>query len=118
MLGTPFSGEAARYARRLAVRTDRFADPAETLAEVLERWRAGEVQGRRERRIAARLAAERAAIPAGGGTAFDGLLAEDSDAAPTRQDEPAAEVLGDDDSEEELVAEVDGFYDDALEVLE
>lgn len=118
MLGTPFSGEAARYARRLAVRAERFADPAETLAEVLQRWRAGEVQGRRERRIAARLAAERAAIPAGAGTAFDGLLAEDSDAAPPRPDEPAVEVLGDDDSEEELVAEVDGFYDDALEVLE
>lgn len=72
MLNTPFSAEAARYARALVAKTDRFADPNTTLAQVLARWSTGEVTDRRERRIAARLSAERAAIPGlGGGWPID-----------------------------------------------
>ena len=62
-LGTPFSGEAARYARGLAARQDRWPDTGQALAELLARWDKGMVTGRRERRMAVRLAAERAALP-------------------------------------------------------
>ncbi|WP_227462699.1 MULTISPECIES: transposase [Nocardia] len=63
-LNTPFSAEAATYARRLAAATDRFTDSNEALAAVLSRWSAGEVVDRRERRIAARLASERGGVMA------------------------------------------------------
>ncbi|MBS2963438.1 transposase [Actinocrinis puniceicyclus] len=115
LLGSAFSAEAARYARGLAAREDRFADPVEALAAVLERWSVGQVEGRRERRMAARLAAERAALP--------GLeAARDQEDAP----EPAIDseraplplACGDDDVEDEVVDDVAGFYADALEVLE
>lgn len=111
MLGTPFSAEAARYARTLAMRTDRFADPNTALAEVLARWSSGAVTDRRERRIAARLSAERAAIP---GLA-DAELGEQQLAPPGAH---LVVVAGDDDEEAELLADLGGFYDDALEVLE
>src|SRR5260370_34594756 len=62
LLGTPFSGEAARYARRLPARAARWPDAGQALRDLLERWDKGAVAGRRERRMAARLAAERAAI--------------------------------------------------------
>ena len=62
-LGTPFSAEAARYARRLAARPDRWPDTGQALGELLARWDQGMVTGRRERRMAVRLAAERAALP-------------------------------------------------------
>jgi transposase InsO family protein len=62
-LGTPFSGEAAGHARRLAARHDRWPDTGRALGELLARWDQGMVIGRRERRMAVRLAAERAALP-------------------------------------------------------
>jgi hypothetical protein len=65
-LGAPFSAEAARHARRLAASpaSSRHAtDPAQALGELLARWDAGMVTGRRERRMAVRLAGERAALP-------------------------------------------------------
>jgi len=128
-LGTPFSGEAARYARRLAARQDRWPDSGQALAELLARWDKGMVTGRRERRMAVRLAAERAALP---------VLA--------RPDDPATQVAylpgvaglaagsgpadaalravpctdGDDDDAEEIFDDPDDsdFYADAFEVLE
>ncbi len=119
MLGTPFSAEAARYARTLATKADRFADPNTALAQVLQRWSSGAVTDRRERRMAARLSAERAAIPG----LTDPELGEA--AALPQQDHvpvlPGADlvvVTGDDDEEAELLSDLDGFYDDALEVLE
>lgn len=121
MLGTPFSAEAARYARTLAARTDRFADPNIALAEVLGRWSTGAVTDRRERRIAARLSAERAAIP---GLADPELGEVDALSEHEHEQEPAPTgahltvMTGDDDEEAELLAGLDGFYDDALEVLE
>lgn len=118
MLDTPFSDEAARYARILARRTDRFVDPVEALAEVLARWDVGEVLDRRERRMAARLSAERSGLSA------------------AAQFEPAADpaavggvealLVGDDDEDDEILDDSEGFdetaaaqfYADALEVLE
>ena len=113
MLGTPFSAEAARYARRLAAVGDRSIDRDQVLAEVLARWSVGDVSDRRERRMAARLSAERSAIgalPVLAEDAGDELLAL---AAPV----PGAQLAGDDDAWDELDDDVEGFYDDALEVL-
>ena len=62
-LRTPFSGEAARHARRLAARHDRWPDTGRALDELLARWDQGMATGRRERRMAVRLASERAALP-------------------------------------------------------
>jgi hypothetical protein len=127
MLNTPFPAEAARYARALAARTDRFADPNTTLANVLARWSTGEITDRRGRRIAARLSAERAAIPGLTDTelADTGLAAspdlQDPTTLPGRNTSISAHlavVTGDDDEEAEVLADLDGFYDDALEVLE
>jgi putative transposase len=110
-LGTPFSTEAARYARRLAVRQDRWPDPQAALAGLLARWDQGMVAGRRERRMAVRLAAEYAAL-----AVPDAAEAED----PGPQLQAAAGAEGDDDDAEEIFdAPGDGdFYADAFEILE
>jgi hypothetical protein len=65
-LAAPFSAEAARHARRLAATEggDRWPDEAQALTALLARWQAGTVTDRRERHLALRLAAERAALPA------------------------------------------------------
>ena len=111
MLGTAFSAEAAKYARALAAHKDRFADPVATLKLVLQRWDSGQVLGRRERRIAAQLSAERSGIP---------LPHAPGDGKPPAQLSAQAgpQLVGDDDTEDELFDDVDGYYDDALEVLE
>ena len=113
MLATPFSAEAARYARVLAAREGRGLDRERALAQVLARWSEGVVADRRERRMAARLSAERSAIPAPPETALG--QAQSTGVLPATGGEPA--VVGDDDDEDELYEEIDGFYDDALEVL-
>ncbi|KZM75534.1 helix-turn-helix domain-containing protein [Nocardia terpenica] len=119
MLDTPFSAEAARYARDLATATDRFADPVQALAQVLSRWSTGEVIDRRERRMAARLSAERSGIQA----LAELTAAEPAPAVTTA--EPVTQIHGDDDTEDEVFDDpeldggdvADGFWDDALEVL-
>lgn len=59
LIGAPFSAEAAAYARQFAGEENRHADPEEALTALLARWSTGEIVHRRERRIAARLAADR-----------------------------------------------------------
>lgn len=113
LLGTPFSGEAARYARQLAAAQDRLPDQQAALAGLLERWSTGMVTGRRERRMAARLAAERPAI--GGGDDPGADLTVPPGAAAARP--PAAEAAGDDDCEEEIFDTADDFYAGAFEVI-
>jgi transposase InsO family protein len=109
-LDTPFSAEAASHARRLAVAGGSRLEPAKALAALLQRWDAGMVTDRRERRMAARLSAEYAALPA----------VEPAPAAtPEREpSDPAEEagmplIVGDDDDGDLD----DDFYDDAFEVL-
>lgn len=122
MLDTPFSDEAARYARILTQRSDRFVDPVEALAEVLARWDVGEVLDRRERRMAARLSAERAGLAA---AAELESAADRTPALPAYVD-PGAAPPGDGDNEDEIFddsedfdsAAAEEFYADALEVLE
>lgn len=122
LLGTAFSDEAARYARMLAGRTDRFVDPVEALSEVLARWSAGEVIDRRERRMAARLSAERAGLA----PTAEFELAPAAVVALPGPDEPAIAIVGDDEDDEEIFDDsedfdpdaAEQFYADALEVLE
>ncbi|MDQ2816354.1 MAG: Mu transposase C-terminal domain-containing protein, partial [Actinomycetota bacterium] len=110
-LGTPFSAEAARYARRLAACQDRWPDPRAALVGLLARWDQGMVTGRRERRMAARLAAEHAAL-----TVPEAAEAE----SPGPQLQAAGGTGGDDDDAEEIFdAPGDGdFYADAFEIIE
>jgi len=110
-LGTPFSGEAARYARQLAARQDRWPDAGQALGELLARWDQGMVTGRRERRMAIRLAAERAALP-------DPAAAQLLPAEAALHAVP--DVHGDDEDAEEIFDDpADGdFYADAFEILE
>jgi len=121
LLGTPFSGEAARYARRLAARSGRWPDAGQALRELLERWDKGAVAGRRERRIAARLAAERAAIS----WEEPGVTAEETPRPAAAGPEAAAarlravpDAIGDDDAEEEIFDDPSDFYADAFEVID
>ena len=122
-LGTPFSGEAARYARGLAARQDRWPGTGQALAELLARWDQGMVTGRRERRMAIRLSAERAALPdpaeqnpAGRVACLPGV-----EPSPGKTSlHPVPGVDGDDDDPGEIFDDpADGdFYDDAFEILE
>jgi transposase InsO family protein len=129
MIGTPFSSEAARYARRLAAIESRLPDKEKALSQLLARWERGMVTDRRERRMAARLAAERAALPlsdlALAGTGLPSLAAitgregdeeEDVEAPP----EPTPPDPGDEDDDEEIfdVPEGNHFYDDAFGVIQ
>jgi transposase InsO family protein len=131
MIGTPFSSEAARYARRLAATENRHPDREKALSELLSRWDKGMVTDRRERRMAARLAAERSALPVPDpGTAALAALptlagtdlgADDiDDTDGVTLPEPAAPDPGDEDDEDEIFDEPegDGFYDDAFGVVE
>jgi transposase InsO family protein len=123
-LGTPFSAEAALHARRLAARQGGWPDQARALEELLARWDQGVVTGRRERRMAARLAAERAALPAVRGPRPDPAPDADAGDGPGTAVLPGAAELpgagGDDDDPAEIFDEPEGggFYDDAFEVLE
>jgi len=123
--GAPFSAEAAAYARHFAGVENRHADPEEALTTLLARWSTGEVLHRRERRIAARLAAERTALPAWdtAGEDRDGAIEAANDAANLDVIDGAGGdlqqraralnlvpdlVLGDDDEEAEVLADVPG----------
>jgi hypothetical protein len=129
-LGAPFSAEAAQYARRLAARQDRWPDPEAALSELLARWDAGMVTGRRERRMAARLAAEQAALPVPADDDPPGqVVVLPSVAALTGKQEPPQAVPGaamgegpgGDDDEPDEIFDAPGdsdFYADAFEVLE
>ena len=123
-LGTPFSGEAARYARQLAARQGRRTDAGQALDELLARWDQGMVTGRRERRMAIRVAAERPALPGPAGheasqAAFLSPAAR-ADEAPHAGRRPGPDAAGDDDDPEEVFdgPADDDFYADAFEVLE
>jgi len=104
LLNTPFSAEAATHARRLAAASGEALEPAKALAALLQRWDAGLVADRRERRMAARLAAEYAALPAAPSTPSPG------------QRPPADLVIVDSDDDDDP-ALGEGFYDDAFEIL-
>ncbi|MFI0224213.1 Mu transposase C-terminal domain-containing protein [Streptomyces lydicus] len=116
-LNTAFSAEAAAHARRLSLRRGRHLDASEALAELLARWDQGMVTDRRERRMALRLSAERAAVPLP-------RLPEEEPHTPVSTARlhlvPEPSVTSDLDEEDEIFEAPDGddFYADAFEVLE
>lgn len=116
MLTTPFSGEAAAYARRLALRDGRGVEASQALVELLARWGQGMVMGRRERRMAARLAAQRSALVLPAWPEPDPPLPSAGAAEPPGERVP----LGDVDDEEEItdVPAGEDYYADAFEVME
>jgi putative transposase len=122
-LGTPFSADAAAYARRLATGRGLGADPRRELAELLDRWKNGIVAGQTERRMAARLAGQHAALP---------LAPEPTDpysdqvfpprtplteVMPDAGGEVLLQIVSDDDDAGDLAASDEDFYADAFEVL-
>jgi transposase InsO family protein len=127
-LGTPFSGEAARYARQLAARQDRWSGAGQALTGLLARWDQGMVTGRRERRMAIRLAAERAALPDPASMEASGQVAWLPGTTAPGPQPPAGEAAlhavpaaaGDDDDPDEIFDDPDDddFYADAFEILE
>jgi hypothetical protein len=66
-IDAPFSADAAAYVRAIGARTHRHVDPQQAVQDLLADWTAGEVATRRDRNLAIRLSAQRAA--AGGDTA-------------------------------------------------
>jgi putative transposase len=130
-IGAPFSAEAAAYARRLPLRADRLADPTRALTDLLARWQVGMVTDRRERRMAARMGAEHAALaipddPTEQTAALPtvaGMAGHDQEDRPLRlvpalqAEQPS--LSGDDDEDEEIFDDPDGdFYADAFEVIQ
>jgi transposase InsO family protein len=111
MLDTPFSAEAAAHARRLAAGSGGVIDQADALAGLLRRWEAGLVADRRERRMAARMSSEYAALPP---IAPPPMLRSGDGDRTTAVDALPPTVIADGDDERELE---DGFYDDAFEVM-
>ena len=61
-LDTPFSQDAAYYAKRVSVRDNRHVDPHAAVHQLLQDWSRGEVTTRRDRSLARRLSAERARV--------------------------------------------------------
>ncbi len=59
-LTTPFSADAAEYAKQVAVRSNRHVDPAQAVQDLLADWAKGEVLTRRSRALARRLSSQRA----------------------------------------------------------
>src|SRR5207253_444212 len=129
MIGTPFSSEAARYARRLATVESRLPDKEKALSQLLARWETGMVSDRRERRMAARLAAERVALPlpdpSSPAKAIAGLPSLAAITGPEGHEDNEEEMVapepvppdpGDEDDDEEIfdAPEGDDFYDDAF----
>jgi hypothetical protein len=138
-LDKPFSQEALAYARALAAKTDRFPDTKRALMALLDRWGTGLTANPTERRMAIRLSQERLRLlgtsPGADGEAVAELpsvrrVAALGDTAPaggpTEPAGPAAEPgmpgpadgeLGDDDADDDLDADPDTYYADAVEPL-
>jgi transposase InsO family protein len=63
-LDMPFSAETLAYAKALAARKERFPDTKRALSDLLGAWNLGLAANRAERRMALRMAADRAALQA------------------------------------------------------
>ena len=142
LLDQPFTSEALDYARRLAVRTQRFPDVTVMLLDLLARWGAGLTASAAERRMAIRLARQHPLLDLGDDgeerTTTD-LAAEVSalpsvrrlaalSAGPPLDTPPGADLAGDDDEADPdpldpdddtdtsaVVPGLAGFYDDVMD---
>ncbi|MFL4492409.1 hypothetical protein ACJ6WD_14305 [Streptomyces sp. VTCC 41912] len=113
-LESAFSAEAAAYARRLAARKGRHINASEALGDLLARWDQGMVTGRRERRMAVRLSAERNVL------SLPTLPEQATASSPPELTVVPDPPVGDSDDEEEIFDSPDGedYYADAFEVIE
>jgi putative transposase len=125
LLGCAFSREAAAYVRRNATRLSGRADTTQAMKDLLRRWDNDMIADRRERRMALRIAQERAALPGSADTPAEQVAALPSIAAlrfGQIPDTPAAlaPLRGDDDESEEIYDQApDGdFYADAFDVVD
>jgi hypothetical protein len=66
-LDQPFSRDAAEYVKRVSVRDNRHVEPGQAVRDLLAQWSRGEVTSRRDRGLARRLSASRAALEVGAG---------------------------------------------------
>src|SRR5262249_11710469 len=128
-LALPLSADALAYAKALAASRDGVADTGAALHELLSAWNVGLVANRTERRIAVRIAGERAAHQSASPSEAEAdmltsartvLLAQQLDDPPAattpEPSPPPGEEAGDDDADEDLDAggdDLDGFYADA-----
>ena len=116
-LDVPFSAETLAYAKALAARTERFPDTRRALLDLLEAWNLGLAANRAERRMALRLAAERAALqappqPEGNVVTLPAVRAvQAAQQLESGMDAAAPPAAGDGDHG-------DDFYADALETVE
>ncbi len=119
-IAVPFSAEALAHARRRARQTDRFPDDRRALAELLERWDAGLTRNPTERRMALRLAQQRAERRQAAGEqsvsvtelASVRAVAKRTGVAPVDEpQDPSGELFGDDDDPDELEGD---YYRDAF----
>lgn len=60
-LDQPFSADALEYAKKIALRTGRHVDPHQAVQDLLADWSKGQVESRRDRSLARRISAQRAA---------------------------------------------------------
>ncbi|QIS23813.1 helix-turn-helix domain-containing protein [Nocardia terpenica] len=61
-LHQPFSQDAADYVKRFCLRSNRHVNPDQAVRELLAEWSRGAIESRRDRSLARRLSAQRAAL--------------------------------------------------------
>ncbi len=113
----PFSVEALRHARRLALARDGRVDIDAAVSELIERWDAGHLNGRAERRMALRRSERREALLYPTDDPDESLRAESAVERVLEETIASREAQGDDDVDDEMFDDVD-FYRSALEVSE
>lgn len=120
----PLGDEALRFARRMAAKKHRFVDDRLALDELLARWSIGASGSRAERRMALRMARKDGPLSHQAASDDARIAAELAAAAQrTAADSPMAAETSDDDSDDELDADYNGYdgedpddyYTDALE---
>lgn len=113
-LDLPFSAETLAYAKSLAARKERFPDTRRALSDLLGAWNLGLAANRAERRMALRLAADRAALQA------PPRPEDDVTSLPAvRRIRAARQEPGGDEAAGAGTAAADGdFYADAMDTVE
>jgi len=110
-LGMPFSAETLTYAKALAARKERFPDTKRALSDLLGAWNLGLAASRAERRMALRLAADRAALRARPEADVTSLPAVRRIRAAQQEPGPGEVTPG-------STAPAGDFYADAMETVE
>ncbi len=91
-LGQPFSADALEHAKKIALRTGRHVDPQQAVQDLLADWSKGQVESRRDRSLARRISAQRAADDAAVENGGNGRTGADTD--PQEQARQVASLPG------------------------